>query len=66
MEDLNINAPSSSFENAEEIPQTFRDSGRNLPLSSSIPTYEDHQAQMHRSKRASVFRCRFEIVGKLS
>jgi hypothetical protein len=55
----------SLVENKEEIPQTLRDSGGDLPPSGSISLVNDsQQPQSRKSKRGNLPRCRFEIEGE--
>jgi hypothetical protein len=55
---------SGLVENEEEIPQTLRDSGSDLPPCGSIPLVKDsQQPQPHRSKHGNLPRRRFEIGG---
>ncbi len=63
--DREESALSRLVENDEEIPQTTRDSGSDLPPSGSIPLEVDsQQPQPRRSKRRNLPRRRFEIEGE--
>jgi hypothetical protein len=63
--DREESALSRLVENDEEIPQTPRDSGSDLPPSGSIPLEVDsQQPQPRRSKRRNLPRRRFEIEGE--
>lgn len=69
--DREKSAPSRLVENDEEIPQTPRDNGSDLPRSGSIPPsgsipleVDSQQPQPRRSKRRILPRRRFEIEGE--
>ena len=65
MMDQEGGTPSRLVEDKEEIPETPRDSGRNLKPSGSTPLEVDsQQPQQHRSNRGNAPRRRFEIKGK--